>query len=226
MPTTPPSRGPKPVKMDPRTLLEAARKVFARDGLEGASLRAIAREAGCDPSLIYYHFDNKEALFEALLMERIPPMVADLRRLANPLDPRTTAEKLWLALQCFHAHLHDSTGFRSMVRGQIVRGAETIPAVLAKKLIPAQLAMRAIVRRGLRRGEVRPGLNPFLVAFFLLRMEAEILDLVPVFSQRAAGLAPDVAVALAERTWFEVFWRGVAAEPLQPLSFPPFTEPA
>ena len=210
--------------MDPRTLREAALKVFARDGLEGASLRAIAREAGCDPSLIYYHFENKEAMFEALLEARIPPLVADLRRLANPLDRRSTAEKLWLAMQCFHARLHDSAGFRSMVRGQIVKGAETIPHLLAKKLVPAQLAMRAIIRRGLRRGELRPGLNPFLVALFLIRMEAELLDLVPAFSMQAAGLPPEVALPMAERTWFDVFWRGVAADPLAPLPFLPTLE--
>ena len=197
MPTLRP-RGPKAVRMAPATLLEAAQKVFARDGLEGASLRAIAREAGCDPSLIYYHFDNKEAMFEALLDARIPPLVADLRRLANPLEPRSTAEKLWAALACFRCHLHDSAGFRSMVRGQIVKGAETIPALLEKKLIPAHVALRAIIRRGLRRGELRPGLNPFLVGLFLLRMEAELLDLVPVFSMRTSGLPPETALPLAE----------------------------
>ena len=92
---------------------------------------------------------------------------------------------------------------------------------LAKKLIPAQLAMRSIVRRGLRRGELRPGQNPFLVVLFLLRMEAELLDLVPVFSMRASGIPPEVALPMAERAWFEVFWRGVAAEPLTPLPFLP-----
>jgi AcrR family transcriptional regulator len=205
--------------MDPRTLLDAALKVFGREGLEGASLRAIAREAGCDPSLIYYHFENKEAMFTALLDERIPPLVADLRRLANPLDPRGTAEKLWTAMQCFHRHVHDSAGFRAMVRGQIVRGAETIPGQLAKRLLPAQLAVLGIIRRGLRRGELRPGLHPFLVGMFLIRMEAEILDLVPVFSERYAGIPAASAVAMAERTWFDVFWRGVAAHPLDPLPF-------
>lgn len=205
--------------MDPRTLLDAALKVFGREGLEGASLRAIAREAGCDPSLIYYHFENKEAMFTALLEERITPLVKDLRRLANPLDRRGTAEKLWLAMQAFHLHVHDSAGFRAMVRGQIVRGAETIPEQLAIRLRPAQMAVLGILRRGQRRGELRPDLNPFLLGLFLIRMEAEILDLVPIFAERLAGLPAPTAIALAERTWFEVFWRGVAVNPLEPLPF-------
>ncbi|WP_316415337.1 TetR/AcrR family transcriptional regulator [Mesoterricola silvestris] len=205
--------------MDPRTLLDAALKVFGREGLEGASLRAIAREAGCDPSLIYYHFENKEAMFTALLEERIPPLVRDLRRLANPGDPRSTAEKLWTALRSFHHHLHDSAGFRAMVRGQIVRGAETLPDQLAVRMRPAQLAVLTILRRGQRRGELRPDLNPFLMGLFLIRMEAEILDLVPVFSERLAGIPAPEAIAWAERTWFDVFWRGVAVHPLEPLPF-------
>jgi hypothetical protein len=35
------------------------------------------------------------------------------------------------------------------------------------------------------------------------------------------GVAPELALASAERTWFEVFWRGIAAEPLLPLPFLP-----
>lgn len=48
-------------------ILEAARRVFARDGLEGASLRAIAAEAGYTPAALYFHFDSKEAIYGALL---------------------------------------------------------------------------------------------------------------------------------------------------------------
>ena len=36
------SRGPKPTKVDPDQLLDAAQAVFAEDGLRAASLRAIA----------------------------------------------------------------------------------------------------------------------------------------------------------------------------------------
>ena len=48
-------------------ILEAARRVFGRDGLDGASLRAIALEAGYTPAALYFHFDSKEAIYGALL---------------------------------------------------------------------------------------------------------------------------------------------------------------
>jgi hypothetical protein len=79
--------------------------------------------------------------------------------------------------------------------------------------------MRIIVRRGQRRGELRPELNPLLVTVFLVRMEAELLDLVPLYAQSMAGAPPEQALAAAERSWFEVFWRGIAADPLAPLPF-------
>ncbi|HEX7007828.1 MAG TPA: helix-turn-helix domain-containing protein [Alphaproteobacteria bacterium] len=48
-------------------ILDAARKVFEAEGLEGASLRAIAAEAGYTPAALYFHFDSKEALYAELL---------------------------------------------------------------------------------------------------------------------------------------------------------------
>lgn len=218
---SPPShRGPKAVKLDQQVLLAAAQRVFAKAGLEGASMRAIAREAGCDASLIYYYFKNKEAVFSALLDERMPPFVGALRKLANPRDPRSTAEKLWAVIQLFHTHSRDS-GFRSMIRNQLGKGFDGLSEMVARKVIPGQVAMRVILRRGLRRGELRPGLSPILLLTFLIRMEAELLDLVPAYAKVFGGMEPEEALLLAERTWFDVFWRGVAADPLAPLCFLP-----
>jgi len=224
-PTPPRIRGPKAVKVNPRVLLEAALTVFARDGLRASSLRAIAREAGCDPALIYYHFQNKEAMFRALVEDRMPPVVEALGRLASPEDRRSCAEKCWAIQGVFHTHLQASTGFRALVRGEMVRGAAGIQEILAGKMLLAARSIRAIFEEGLRQGQLRPGIDPFLMAFFLVRMEFEILDLVPSVSLPMAGIAPEAAVPMAEQAWFEVFWRGVAAHPEDPLPFlPPFPE--
>lgn len=48
-------------------ILEAAREVFAAEGLEGASLRAIATRAGYTPAALYFHFDSKEAIYAEVL---------------------------------------------------------------------------------------------------------------------------------------------------------------
>ena len=48
-------------------ILDAARKVFEADGLDGASLRAIAAGAGYTPAALYFHFESKEAIYAEVL---------------------------------------------------------------------------------------------------------------------------------------------------------------
>jgi AcrR family transcriptional regulator len=48
-------------------ILEAARKVFETEGLDGASLRAIAAQAGYTPAALYFHFDSKESIYAEVL---------------------------------------------------------------------------------------------------------------------------------------------------------------
>lgn len=48
-------------------ILDAARQVFAEEGLDGASLRAIALRAGYTPAALYFHFDSKEAIYAEVL---------------------------------------------------------------------------------------------------------------------------------------------------------------
>jgi len=48
-------------------LLEAALRLFAEQGVEGVSIRAVNREAGLGPASVHYHFGTKEALVEAVL---------------------------------------------------------------------------------------------------------------------------------------------------------------
>jgi AcrR family transcriptional regulator len=48
-------------------ILDAARHVFEAEGLEGASLRAIAAQAGYTPAALYFHFESKEAIYAEVL---------------------------------------------------------------------------------------------------------------------------------------------------------------
>jgi len=52
-------------------ILDAAREVFAAEGLEGASLRAIATRAGYTPAALYFHFDSKEAIYAEVLRDSL-----------------------------------------------------------------------------------------------------------------------------------------------------------
>jgi len=48
-------------------LIASARRVFARDGFHGATVAAIAREAGLTKGAVYSNFDNKADVFLAVL---------------------------------------------------------------------------------------------------------------------------------------------------------------
>ena len=50
-------------------IFDAARALFAQEGPEGLSVRAVAREAGLSPMAMYRHFADKDALIDALMLD-------------------------------------------------------------------------------------------------------------------------------------------------------------
>ncbi len=46
-------------------ILQAAQQIFADNGYQKATIRAVAERAGCDPALVMQHFGSKNALFRA-----------------------------------------------------------------------------------------------------------------------------------------------------------------
>jgi AcrR family transcriptional regulator len=69
--------GRRPGKQDTRgAILVAARRVFAAKGFAGASVRAIAADAGVDAALVHHYFDTKQQLFLATVS--IPVSIPDL----------------------------------------------------------------------------------------------------------------------------------------------------
>lgn len=50
-------------------ILEAARKLIAEHGFEATSTKAIAAEAGVPSGLVFYYFETKDALIEAIVDE-------------------------------------------------------------------------------------------------------------------------------------------------------------
>lgn len=66
------ARTPKIVEDRSEQIIDAALRVFARKGFTKATNKDIAQEAGITPGLIYYYFESKEALFQALLERRSP----------------------------------------------------------------------------------------------------------------------------------------------------------
>jgi AcrR family transcriptional regulator len=60
-------------------VLDAARVVFARDGLAGASAAAVAREAGVARTLVHHYFGSRRELFLGVLEELAERLPAAIR---------------------------------------------------------------------------------------------------------------------------------------------------
>jgi TetR/AcrR family transcriptional regulator len=50
-------------------ILEAAKKVFLKEGMAGARMQDIADEAGINKAMLHYYFRSKEKLFEKIFTE-------------------------------------------------------------------------------------------------------------------------------------------------------------
>lgn len=88
-----PSRGPRPAGANTRDdILTAAASLFAADGYERTSMRAIAREAGVDPGLVRHYFDSKVELFVEALRPRLD-LETQVQTLAQG-DPDAVGERV------------------------------------------------------------------------------------------------------------------------------------
>jgi AcrR family transcriptional regulator len=67
-------------------VLEAAEIVLTRDGLE-APMRSIASQAGVGVATVYRQYPTKEALYQAILADRMERLVARARGLAETAAP-------------------------------------------------------------------------------------------------------------------------------------------
>lgn len=67
-----PGRRPGPNETR-EAILAAARELFAEKGYDGASLRAIARQAGVDPALVHHYYGGKEGVFVAAMRFPVNP---------------------------------------------------------------------------------------------------------------------------------------------------------
>lgn len=61
-------------------ILEAARNVFVRKGLEGARMQEIADEAGINKALLHYYFRSKQKLFEAIFKRILSDIFSSISR--------------------------------------------------------------------------------------------------------------------------------------------------
>ena len=77
--------------MDTRErIFRTARRLFDEKGIDGVSLRNVAKKIGITPMAIYRHFEDKEALIDALVLDGLAEWSARVEK----LPPRAGLAKL------------------------------------------------------------------------------------------------------------------------------------
>jgi len=82
------------------SILDAAEKLFVEQGVSRTTLQHIASEAGVTRGAIYWHFDDKGALFNAMMERAILPLEAEMQVLdqAESDDPLGDLRNYMLAV--------------------------------------------------------------------------------------------------------------------------------
>jgi AcrR family transcriptional regulator len=114
-------------------IVVAARALFAANGWEATSIRAIARRADVDPGVVLHHFGDKEGVFREAMALPMRPGQA-LAEVAS--GPRG---QIGRRLVEFFLRIWEDDGQREQMTG-LVRGAMTSPHV-------AQLMRQALTER-------------------------------------------------------------------------------
>jgi AcrR family transcriptional regulator len=89
-------------------ILDAARRVFTAQGLEGASLRAIAKEAGYTHGALYFYYASKEEIYGDLLAGSLDRLQAAMR--AAVAAGAAPSERLRTAALAFFDYYRDNPG--------------------------------------------------------------------------------------------------------------------
>lgn len=149
-------------------LLDAAVQAFAHSGIQAASLRGIAQQAGVTPALVNYYFGNKQRLVQAAVDERLLPLIEALAARLQQAgeDPRQlvatfvrgmsemVVSQPWIPPLWVREVLCEGGLLRELLTARI---APLIPLPLARRFAAAQA-----------RGELNPALDPRLLVVSLI----------------------------------------------------------
>jgi AcrR family transcriptional regulator len=168
-------------------MIEAAMAVFAERGFALAKLDDIARLAGVAKGSLYLYFDTKEALFRAVVAERVVPAVGRVLAAAQ-VQEGPFAEVAPRLLS--GAALALSQDRVAAVARMVIGEARTFPDLARvwhdEVVGPLLAAVAARIAAAQARGEVRPG-DPRIHAFSLVGP----LLMATLYREVFAGVADD-----------------------------------
>ncbi len=153
-------------------LLEVAARLFAERGLDGTSVRDIAKESGLNLSLISYYFGGKEALYLELIRSFALNIANELERVialfeVEELSPKTI-RKFFAALVAAYSEIrlsHPQIG--KILQRERVAGLPYAREIYEKTFAPVADALVLQIVKAQKKGFVSKDINPLLIVIFL-----------------------------------------------------------
>jgi TetR/AcrR family transcriptional regulator, fatty acid metabolism regulator protein len=145
-----------------RVILDAAVRVFARQGFHTCRVSDIADEAGVAYGLVYHYFSSKEAILDTLFLERWDVMLAAIAEADG--SERSPREKLYaIAAFIVDSYRHDPELMKVIIV-EVTRAANTFGLTHLAKIREAYAGIAAIVSRAQSDGVFRAEITPEFAA--------------------------------------------------------------
>lgn len=163
-------------------LLSAARARFLADGVDGASLRAIARDAGSNLGMLYYYFPSKDDLFLAVVEEVYGALLADLAAALGPGRFEDRYGRLYARLGALSDHEIEVV---KLVFREAIGGSPRLARLLERFQRGHLPLVAGALVGGIQEGVVRPDLPPALLLILTFAIGG-----LPQIVRRSAGDLP------------------------------------
>jgi len=142
------------------TILAAARDEFAEYGLGGARMDRIAERAGLNKRLIYYYFEDKEKLFEAVL-EQAYLHIREAERALKLLDLKPADAIRRLVEFTWNYYLDHPEFLTLLNRANLHKARHLQGSERVREMNSPLIAMLGeILERGRKEGSFRGGIDP------------------------------------------------------------------
>jgi len=142
----------------PAEIVEAAFEVFAEKGFAAARLDDIAARAGVSKGALYLYFDTKEALFQAVVRDRVAPNLAAVAALADQYNgPFADLARLLLPTAAQRIVSSGAAKVAKMVIGESRNFPELARFWHAEIIGPVLGIFRRRIEAAQAAGELRPG---------------------------------------------------------------------
>jgi AcrR family transcriptional regulator len=143
-----------------KRILDAATVEFARKGLGGARVDALAARAKSNKRMIYHYFGSKEGLFSAVLESAYLDIRSAEQRLK--LEELSPAEAMARLVQFTWNYYLAHPEFLTLVNSENLHRARHLKTSEAIRQSSGQLVAMVgrILERGVKAGVFRPGVDP------------------------------------------------------------------